>query len=393
MAEPVIGLRDPAFLADRHGTIEGLRARAAYARTPEGGVIFLNQDDCAEVLACRNFRFAFNLIDTDRSPYLATAIENELLNMHGARHDRLSRLLKTALRERVFDGMSLAIEQIVDGLIDAMPGSGEIEFCDAFANPLPARILGPMFGIPYDTTEGLGDWIRVGGRKVDALQSGVDIAEVEEANRNIHGFLRDLIRERRKAPGDDMLSELIAAEIDGDRMTEDELVYLGSELASAGVDTTRAQLPLIMLDLMVFADEQAKLRADPGLSLRAVDEGMRFSPLPWALPHAATRDHDHKGIAFREGDLAFVLVPAANRDPAVVPDPHVFRIDRDRVRNFSFGWGMHACPGSQLARMEMAASLRALFTRVARFDLAGSVWEPGAEGRTLRSLRLEIVCR
>lgn len=387
---PVLDLRDPAFTTDRYGTIEALRAQAPAFRTPEGAVVFLNQAECAEVLACRNFRFAFNQIDGTASPYLANAIENELLNMHGARHERLSRLLKQALRDRVFDGMAVAIEGIVAALIDAMPDNGEIDLCTDFADPLPARVLGPMFGIPYEDTAGLNDWIRTGGRKVDALQSGVDIEEVEAANRNIHDFLRGLIRDRRARPGDDLLSELIAAEIDGDRMREDELVYLGAELASAGVDTTRAQLPLIVADLVLFETEQAKLRADPGLALRAVDEGMRFSPLPWALPHAATRDHATGGVDFRTGDLAFVLVPAANRDPAVVDQPNSFRIDRDRVRHFAFGWGMHACPGSQLARMEMAAALRALFTRLARIELAEAAWEPGAEGRTLRSLRLAV---
>lgn len=375
---------------DRYAEIEAARAAAPHAVTPQGAPVFLNQPEVTEVLACQDFRFAFNLIDAERSPYLARAIEHELLNMHGTEHARLSRLLKMALRDRVFEGMQARVDQIVTDLADALPAQGN--FCAQFADPLPARVLGPMFGVPYDDVDGLSDWIKVGGRKSDALQSGVGLAEVEEANRKIHDYLRGLLAQRREAPGEDLFSELMATEIDGDRMSDDELVYLTSELASAGVDTTRAQLPLILLALVQHPAEMAKLRANPGLALRAVDEGMRFAPLPWALPHSATAEITLGGATLQKGDLAFVLVPAANRDPAIVPEPNRFNITRDRVRNFAFGAGMHGCPGAQLARMEMASALRQLVARFERIDLDGDpVWEPGFEGRTLKALPLRLV--
>ena len=135
----------------------------------------------------------------------------------------------------------------------------------------------------------------------------------------------------------------------------------------------------------------AHLRAEPKLALRAVDEGMRWAPLPWALPHTATRDHTYKGINFATGDLAFVLVPAANRDASVVPNPHDFDITRDRARNFAFGHGMHGCPGAQLARMEMAAALRGLIETFPHIALADApVWEPGNKDRTLETLSITV---
>ena len=386
-------LRDPRFREDRYGFIEELRGQAPYFRTPRGAVVFLNQAEVLEVLACRDFRFTFNLIDESKSPYLATAIEHELLNMHGAAHDRLSRLLKIALRDRVFEGMSARVEEIVAGLVEELP-EGPFDFCEGFANPLPARVLGPMYGIPYEDTDGLNDWIRVGGRKVDALQSGVGIEEVEAANRKIHDYLRGLLEERRGNLGDDIFSELMRAEIDGVGMSDDELVYLAGELASAGVDTTANQLPLILHALIANPDQMAKLRADPKLALRAVDEGMRFAPLPWAIPHAAVRDVELGGATLKEGDLAFTLIPAANRDPAVVPDADRFDITRDRVRHFSFGAGMHACPGAQLARMEMAAALSALVQAFEDIRLVDPpVWDAGNEGRTLKRLDVEGLAR
>jgi cytochrome P450 len=386
-----ISLRDPKFDEDRYGTIERMRAQNFFSRTPEGHVVFLSQEDAVEVFRCKDFRFTFSEIDEHKSPYLANAIEHELLNMHGAQHERLSRLLKRALRERVIDGIEESISTIVDDLIDSIPDDGVIDFCTGFSDPLPARVLGPMFGVPYEETAGLNDWIRIGGRKSDALQSGLGISEVEDANRKLHDYLRSLLKQRQKSGGNDLFSELMLVEIDGDRLTEDELVYLAGELAAAGVDTTRAQLPLILNALLDHPSEMRKLRADPNLSMRAVDEGMRFAPLPWAIPHSATRDFEYKGIAFKEGDLAFALVPAANRDPAVIPEPNTFNITRDRVRNFAFGHGMHVCPGIRLARMEMSIALRKFIERVDTVSLAGEPqWVPGQKLRTMTALPLAV---
>ena len=389
MTAPEIELRDPRFQSDRYGYIDEIRAEHTHFRTPDGGHVFLNQDDVMEVFRCEQFRFAFADIDETKSPYLANAIRHELLNMHGDQHFRLSRLVKHALRDRMIEGMAEVIDGIVDDLIAEVKGK-QVEFCTTFADPLPARVLGPMFGVPYEKTDGLNDWIKAGWRKLDALQSGVGIAEVEDANRNIHDFLRKLLADRRGAPGDDLFSELMQAEIDGDRMSEDELVYLSSELASAGVDTTRTQLPLILLALLEHPDEWAKLVADPKLALSAVDEGMRYAPLPWAIPHAATGDFEWCGVEFKEGDIAFTLVPAANRDPAVLNDPHRFNITRDRARHFAFGYGMHACPGSQLARMEMSAALRKLAEQAPNLRLVEHAWDDGQVYRMLKRLVLEV---
>lgn len=391
MDEPLVDLRDPRFETDKYGYIEDLRGRGICAKVANG-VVFFNQEDTAHIMKCEDFAFSFFQIDPGASPYLAHAITHELLNQHGAAHTRLRNLVAPALRDRVMDGLRDEIVAVVDHLIDAMPDDGEVDLVADFAEPLPGRVLGPMFDIPYEETAGLNDWIKIGGRKVDALQSGDGLARVEAANRNLHTYLRDLLRVRRANPGSDMFSELISTEIDGDRLGEDELVYLASELASAGVDTTRAQLPLILLALFKAPAEAAKLKEIPRLALRAVDEGMRFAPLPWALPHKAVRDLTYKGIAFGEGDLAMVLVPAANRDPSVMEQPGILNITRDRVRNFSFGSGMHACPAAQLARMEMSIALAGLFSRLKKMELLEEPdLEPVQKGSSPKTLKVHVV--
>lgn len=387
-----IALNSPDFASDRYGTIERLRAESFFAKTPDGGTIFYNQDDVQEVFRCKNYRFYFEGIDHTKSPYLAKAIQHELLNMHGANHARLSRLVKIALRDRIVEDMRTSITQIATNLVQNLEAGRPVDFCKAVADPLPGQILGPMFGVPYDRVEGLNEWIEVGGRKLDALQTGVGIDEVEDANRRIHSYLRALLKERRRRPGNDLFSELMQAEIDGDRMSEDEIVYLAAELASAGVDTTRTQLPLILLLLLQHPSEMEKLRANSSLTLRAVDEGMRFSPLPWALPHQVTHDHDYKGLKFQTGEIVYALVPGANRDPAHVEDPQTFNITREkRPRSFAFGGGMHACPGAQLARLEMSAALEQMITTYSDIQLEEEPnWRPGHQHRGLETLYIQV---
>ncbi|MEM7113007.1 MAG: cytochrome P450 [Chloroflexota bacterium] len=297
----------------------------------------------------------------------------------------------SALRDQIVDGFKDEIRSMVNDLIDTMPDKGVVDFCAAFADPIPARVLGPMLGIPYEDIPEFNEWIRIGGRKVDALRSGDGIQEVEDANRNMHNYVREMLRERRNNLGDDVFSELIAAEIDGDRLTEVELVSLAGELASAGVDTTRAQLPLTLYELLNHPDQFALLQNDPSLAAAAVEEGMRYAPLPFALPHAALRDHEYRGISLKEGDIALIFVPATNRDPAAMENPNVFDITRKRARHFSFGYGPHFCTGAQLARMEMTIALETLVKRIRSWRLvAEPPRDPVTKGHTPQELLIEI---
>ncbi len=248
-----------------------------------------------------------------------------------------------------------------------------------------------MLGIPYEDIPEFNEWIRIGGRKVDALRSGDGIQEVEDANRNMHNYVRQMLRERRNHLGKDVFSELISAEIDGDRLTEIELVSLASEIASAGVDTTRAQLPLTLHALLTHPDQLALLQNNSNLAAAAVEEGMRFAPLPFALPHAALRDHDYRGIELKKGDIALIVVPAVNRDPSVIDNPNVFDITRKRAKHFSFGYGPHYCTGAQLAGMEMTIALEALVKRIHSFKLVEEPpRDPVTKGSTPQQLLIEI---
>ncbi len=390
MTEIQFELNAPEFQADKYGYIEELRQQNFYGRT-SNGIVFFNQEDAMHVMRCLDFRFSFFQITPEKSAYLSESIKHELLNKHGSDHKRLQKLVLQALRDQIVEGFENEMRMMMTDLIAAMPDKGVIDFCSMVAKPLPARVLGPMLGIPYEDIPDFNRWIEIGGRKVDALRSGDGIQEVEDANRNMHNYIRGMLRERRDNLGSDVFSELIVAEIDGDRLSEDELVSLGAEIAAAGVDTTRAQLPLTFHALLTHPEQMALLQNDPSLAMGAVDEGMRFAPLPFALPHAATHENEYKGIHFDEGDMAMILVPAANRDPSAMDNPAMFDIGRKRVRNFAFGYGMHYCTGAQLARMEMAIALEELVKQIKSFKLVEEPErEPFTKGSAPTKMLIEI---
>jgi len=348
---PRIDLNWDELKGDKYEIIEGLRQQHWYGES-ERGIFLFHQEDAMHIMRCVDFNFFFIELDHDRSPYLANAIESELLFKHGEDHRRLQALVMRALRDQIVEGLKENIQEIANGLVDKMPAKGTVDLTADFCTPYPALILGPMLGVPYGDVDGLDEWIGM---------------------------------------GNDVFSELIVAEIDGDRLTEDELVYLASEIASAGVDTTRDQLPQTIHALLRHPDQLALLQNDPSLAAGTVDEGMRFAPLPWALPHAALHDYEYKGIHFQKGDLVFVLVPAVNRDPAVMENPHTFDITRQRVRHFSFGYGAHFCTGAQLARIEMKIALETLTQRIKSFRLVQEPpLKPVTKGETPLELLVEI---
>lgn len=146
---------------------------------------------------------------------------------------------------------------------------------------------------------------------------------------------------------------------------------------------------MILLALLEHPAQLQLLRDQLELALGAVDEGMRYAPLPWALPHTATRDLEYNGLVLAEGDLVHVLVPALNRDPAVIERPHDFDITRPRTRNFSFGFGAHVCPAAHLARIEMAEALGRLIDRLDVIDLVdASERDPLQKGSTPTALQV-----
>lgn len=308
-------------------------------------------------------------VDPDKEPYLHERMQGSLLARHGEDLRRLRALVAIAFRHRVVESLNDVIRQIANDLIDRMPDEGEVDLVEMYSKPFPAKVLGPMLGIGYEEVDGLDEWVTASSRWIDPLEAKNRFAHIVKAWKKLEHFLVNLLEERRSNLGEDIFSELIAAEIEGDKLSRTELVGIAGQLARAGVETTRYQLALIIHQLLLHPDEIMKLRRDLTLSPHAVEEGMRFAPLGIIIPQEAVTEHVYRDLCFTPGQVAMVLLPATNRDPSLFEHPHKFDITREPRRNLTLGFGAHYCSGAQLARMEMSIALECLMRRTESIEL------------------------
>jgi cytochrome P450 len=202
-----------------------------------------------------------------------------------------------------------------------------------------------------------------------------------------------MIVERRARPGDDLVSELIAVEEGGARLTKDELVAMVVQMLYAGHETTRNLIGNGMFALLQHPAQLARLRREPELLPGAVEEMLRFEPPILFVSRVAGADLECAGVPVRKGDLVHLGLASANRDPEHFADPDRFDVARATARNLSFGWGMHFCLGASIARMEGRVAFETLLARTAQIEWSGppAVWAPATALRTLEAFPIELM--
>jgi cytochrome P450 len=297
-----------------------------------------------------------------------------LLFMDPPDHTRLRNLVARAFTPRRIEGLRAATEAITAGLLDAMVTDSEpVDLIQAFAYPLPVRVICSLLGIPAADEATFTAWSRGIARSLDPtiLRSTEIDAAIEQARRELRAYLGDLLEYRRKSPGDDLLSGLAAVEADGDRISSGEVLSLAVLLLVAGHETTVNLIGNGMLALLRAPDQLALLRRSPGLVGAAVDELLRFDGPVQITQRIATEDMEVVGCKVRRGDEILLVLGAANRDPAVFAEPHRLDVTRDARRHVGFGGGIHHCLGAVLARMETQIALATLLDRFGRIELAG----------------------
>ena len=286
-------------------------------------------------------------------------------------HTRLRRLTSRVFNVRSMHAMRERIVALTAWLLGEIGERDEFDFVRAFAGPLPALVIMDMLGVPRT------ELVRIKRMSDDmALFIGssrnqpekYDIAEA--ATKEMAEFFRNLIAARRAEPRDDLLSQLVALEDDGDRLTEDELVATCVLLLFAGHETTTNHIANGLLSLIRFPGEMRALREDPGLAPAAVEELLRYDGPSGAQVRIVQREHRLHDKTLRAGDRVFVMLNAANRDPRAYPDPHRLALRRDGVPHLTFGFGAHICLGFPLARLEGQVSLPAVLARWRRIELA-----------------------
>jgi cytochrome P450 len=298
-----------------------------------------------------------------------------LLFMDPPDHTRLRNLVARAFTPRRIEGLRAATEAITTELLDSMEADGRpVDLIQAFAYPLPVRVICRLLGIPEADEAVFTGWSRGIARSLDPtiLRSPEIDAAIDQARSELRAYLGDLLAFRRNTPGDDLLSGLAAVDADGDRISSGEVLSLAVLLLVAGHETTVNLIGNGVLALLRAPDQLALLRRSPERMDGAVDELLRFDGPVQITQRIATEDMEVVGCKVRRGDEILLVLGAANRDPAVFAEPHRLDIARDARRHVGFGGGIHHCLGAVLARMETQIALAALLDRFGRIDLAGA---------------------
>ena len=292
-------------------------------------------------------------------------------------HTRLRRLVSRAFTPPAIEKLRPHVEELVSGMLDAAAERGEIDVIGELARPLPSTIICEMLGVPLADRALFTDWT---AHVTHLLNPKVMTAEVAtragQAALGLSEYMTGLIEQRRKAPGNDMLTVLIRAEEDGDKLSAEELITQAIGLLVAGFETTIGLIGNGVRLLLLHPAELAKLRERPALIVRAVEECLRFDgPIP-GTRRVLHEDVELCGYAIPKDSELMLSLASAHRDPSVFKNPDRFDIERDQMSHLAFGGGIHFCLGAHLARLEAQIAIAALVRRFPRMELVSDkpIW-------------------
>jgi len=305
-----------------------------------------------------------------------------ILSAEGDVHTRLRRLVAPAFSPRSADRLRPFMREVINGLVDAVAPSGRADFATDICEPYPIPIICELLGAPKTDWQLFSRWAN------DVLEIfSLDVAEkldlIMRTQDELDAYTRDLIAQRRGKPQDDLLSELIAAEEEGDRLSTDELVMMVNAVIVGGTDTTRNQLGCAVNLFAEHPEQWAMLADNDELAPRAVEEAMRYFGAVRGTARFASVDIEYKGVLFPAGTFMAVGLADANRDDSVFREPLVFDITSSKgdQPQLTFGSGIHYCLGQALARAELQEALPLLARRMPNLRLDGpTTWKPDGVG-------------
>ena len=380
---PTIELLDVPF-ADAQRVMEQTASESWIARNPFGYTV-LRYDDVAAVLRDKRWHNAASIL-----PQLAGVTNEEflarqrvsILSAEGDVHTRLRRLVAPAFSPRAADRLRPFMREVVNGLVDAIAGTGHADIAIDICEPYPIPIICELLGAPK------AEWQLFSRLAEDVLRvfNGnfqQDLPIIMSAQAELDAYVLDLIAQRRARPADDLITALIAAEEAGERLTTDELVTMVGSVIVGGTDTTRNQLGCCVALFADHAEQWALLAERPELAPRAVDESMRYFGAVRGTGRFASEDIVYRDILFPAGTMVMPSLSVANRDGAIFADPGTFDITRDAPaqNHLTLGSGIHYCLGASLAKAELQEALPILATRLPGLALDGEItWKPSNVG-------------
>jgi cytochrome P450 len=354
------------------------REESWLARTPIGFAL-TRYDDAVAILRDRRFHSALSMI-----PQLQgledTYIEQRrpsILSMEGQPHTRLRRLVAPAFTPMAAERLRPFMREVIATLVDAVQPTGRCDLVADVCEPYPIHVICELLGAPRD------DWPRFSQWATDIFRIfnqnlAEDLPAIQRASTELETYVHDLVEQRRRAPGDDLLSALIAAEEAGDRLSTDELVMLAEAVLMAGTDTTRNQLACCIALFAAEPEQWRRFVAQPELAPRVVEETMRYLGAVQGTMRIASQDIEYRDVVFPAGTLVSISLAGANRDPDVFTSAERLDVARETsAPHMTFGSGIHHCLGAHLARAELQEALTVIAERLPEFELDGPVsWKP-----------------
>ena len=403
MALSLYHLLDPAVLADPYPLYHRLRSEDPVVWDPYlHAWVVTRYDDVATV---------FRRFSADRTPSpeyfaalgvpevgpIAQMMVRQMLFLDAPAHTRLRRLAGPAFQPAQVAALRPHIQDIADRLIDDIltdrhtRGAAQLDLLADFAEPLPAMVTTELLGVPVEHHVDLKDWSVTFAGMLGNFQHNPDLlADVLVAVENLSAYFRDAIAQQRRTPRPGLLGALLDAEVDGDRLTDEEIIANVIVTMVGGLETTTNLIGNGMLSLLRNPAALHRLRTEPAIMPAAVEELLRYESPSQQTAAIARDDVELGGKQIRKGQAVIAVMAAGNRDPDRFPDPDRLDFDRPDNRHLAFGWAAHFCFGAPLARLEADISFRTLLDRLPDLELVDQplVWRENLGLRGLTSLPL-----
>ena len=377
---------NPAFRADPYPFYDELRRHDPVHRTPFDTIVLTRYEDVAWTLRSNDFSRDVEANGNEPVDELGRAKRNRrrsrngsksILNLDPPDHTRLRRLVSKAFTPSAIERLRPRIQHLVDDVLDRAANRGGFELVDELAFPIPFQVISDLLDMPTDRADELRDWSQVITFALEPTSTLDDLDRVDAAFAELIPYLIDVVESRRRSPGDDLLSALLAVEDQGDTLTMPELMSFVVLLYIAGHETTVNLIGNSVNALLNHPDQLDAWHRDPSIGPRAVDECLRFDGPVQQTVRVPMVPVTYQGldgpIVVEPGTIVTTVLGAADHDPSVFDDPHSLHLDRPNAnRHVAFAAGIHYCLGASLARLEAEIAVGSL---VARFPTMRSVGE------------------
>lgn len=361
-------LFDPAFRAHPYPFYAKMRRDQPLCQVEPGGLwaVTRHQDVLfvlkhPELFSSQGFRAAWEPEWLGYNP-----VARSILAMDGAPHAKLRALVTRAFGARALARLEPRVRELASELASALGKAGEVDFIAAFALPLPAYVIADLLGLPRSLWTRFKQWADDVASVTPVPENPAQVLRVRATIAEMTGYFTTVIAERRQAPIDDFLSDLIRAEVDGQSLSDEEIVSFAAVLLLGGFDTTTYLLGNAVRVLAERPELVRALRADSSKLAAFIEEVLRYDAPVHGLPRIATQQVELAGGTIPRGAMVLALLGSANRDEQVFPNADQFEPQRGEP-GIPFGFGVHACLGAALVRLEARLSLAALLAQAERF--------------------------